>query len=61
MPTNFERLLLRLSYHIGEGELSESTEDRIIAIEERWHEEGKLRGEDLLWLQETLKKVEENQ
>ena len=58
-PNSFERLLMRLTYHIGEGELDEAAEDRIIEIEERWLTNGTVRSGDLLWLQETLRKLEE--
>jgi len=60
-PNSFERLLIRLTYSIGEGELSDEAESRIIRIEERWRNEGKVRGEDLLWLQETLRDLEERE
>lgn len=57
-PNSFERLLIRLTWSIGEGELSDDDENRIIAIEERWQSSGKVRGGDLLWMQETLRDLE---
>ena len=59
MTNSFERLLLRLIYHVGEDILTDEAEDRIISIEERWQSSGKVRGEDLLWMQETMRALEE--
>lgn len=60
-PNAFERLLIRLVDYIGEGILPEHDEDRIIRIEERWNERGMVRGSDLLWLQETLRRLEKEE
>ena len=59
MTNSFERLLLRLIYYVGEDILTDEAEDRIITIEERWQSSGKVRGVDLLWMQETLRELEE--
>lgn len=58
-PNSLERMILRLVCYIGEGELTDEAENRIIRIEERWQSSGKVSGGDLLWLQETLKEMEE--
>jgi len=59
MTTSFDRLLLKLIYYVGEDVLDDDAEDRIVEIEERWQSSGKVRGTDLLWMQETLRELEE--
>jgi hypothetical protein len=56
---NFERLLIRLIYCIGEDLLDDEAENRIIEIEERWNSSGQVKPTDLLWMQETMKELEE--
>ena len=52
------QLFLDLSHYIGEGVMPEDMEERIIAIEERYRSWGSIFPADLLWLQQTLKKLE---
>ena len=59
MPNSLERIIIKLTNYIGEGELENEAEDRIIRIEERWQSSGKVTAGDLLWLRETLKRLED--
>ena len=59
MPNEFEKRLRKLAHYVGEDILTEEAEDRIIEIEERWESSGKVRGTDVLWVHETVKRLEE--
>jgi hypothetical protein len=50
-------LFNQLACHIGEGELLEAEEIRIIDIEERYRECGGIPIKDLLWLKSLLQRL----
>ena len=57
MAQQINELFLKLSTHIGEGELLEAEELRIIDIEERYRERGGIPIKDLLWLKKLLQRL----
>ena len=57
MKDSINEIFLKLSTHIGEGELLEAEELRIIDIEERYRERGGIPIKDLLWLKKLLQRL----
>ncbi|NIQ92055.1 MAG: hypothetical protein GWN93_24965 [Deltaproteobacteria bacterium] len=57
MAQQINELFLKLAKHIGEGELLEAEEIRIIDIEERYRECGGVPIKDLLWLKKLLSRL----
>ena len=54
MKNSINEIFLKLSNHIGEGELLEAEEIRIIDIEENYRECGGVPIKDLLWLKKLV-------
>ena len=57
MAQRINELFNKLAFHIGEGELLEAEEIRIIDIEERYRECGGVPIKDLLWLKSLLQRL----
>ena len=54
MKNSINEIFLKLATHIGEGELLEAEEIRIIDIEENYRECGGVPIKDLLWLKKLV-------